>query len=154
MRFLPLGIDVRSRRCVVVGGGGVGGRKAATLARAGADVTVVAPEITQELARRVGTGEVRWVEGPFAPEHVAGAFLVVMATGDEEVNAAGARLAAGEGALVCDASSARRSSAIFGALLEDEGVTVATFSDGRSPVHTKRKRDEIAALLAAKGKAP
>jgi siroheme synthase-like protein len=151
MRFLPLAVDVRTRRCVVVGGGAVGARKAMSLMRAGADVTVVAPTVTKELARKAETGALRWVEERFAPEHVAGAFLLVMATDDEGLNAAGARLGAEAGSLVCDASSARRSSVIFGALLEDEGVTVATFSDGRSPTRSKRKRDEIAALLAAKG---
>ncbi len=152
MRFLPLAVDVRTRRCVVVGGGSVGARKAKSLLRAGADVTVVSPEVNKELARKAEAGALRWVEEHFAPQHVAGAFLVVMATDDDALNAAGARLGAEAGALVCDASSARRSSVIFGALLEDEGVTVATFSDGHSPTRSKRKRDEIAAFLAAKGK--
>lgn len=152
MRFLPVGIDVRTRRCVVVGGGSVGTRKATTLVRAGADVVVVALEVTKELARKTETGALRWVEESFAPQHVAGAFLVVMATDDDALNAAGAGLAGEQGALVCDASSSRRSSLIFGALLEEEGVTVAAFTDGRSPRRAKRKRDEIAALLGAKGK--
>ena len=154
MRFFPLGVDVRTRPCVVVGGGPVGTRKATSLARAGADVTVVAPTVTKELARKAESGVLRWVEEPFMAEHVAGAFLVVMATDDDALNAAGARLGAEEGALVCDASSARRSSVIFGALLETDGVTVATFSDGRSPTRAKRKRDEIAGMLAERGEAP
>jgi siroheme synthase-like protein len=153
MRFLPVAIDVRTRRCVVVGGGSVGARKAATLVRAGADVVVVAPEVTRDLARKAESGALRWVEERFAAEHVAGAFLVVMATDDDALNAAGAGLAAERGAMVCDASSSRRSSLIFGALLEEDGVTVAAFTDGRSPRRAKRKRDEIAAMLAAKGRA-
>ena len=44
LRFLPVGLNVRGRRCVVVGGGNVGTRKVGNLARAGADVTVVAPD--------------------------------------------------------------------------------------------------------------
>ncbi len=46
LRFLPVGLDVRGQRCLVVGGGGVGTRKALTLARVGADVTVIAPALT------------------------------------------------------------------------------------------------------------
>lgn len=154
MRFFPLAIDVSTRRCVVVGGGSIGARKAKSLVQAGADVTVVAPSATREVVRMAERGSLRWADEHFAPEHVAGAFLVVMATDDDALNAAGARLGAEAGALVCDASSSRRSSAIFGALLEDEGVTVATFSDGRSPARSKRKRDEIARLLAAKESVP
>jgi len=56
-------------------------------------------------------------------------------------------IAAEARALACDASSARRSTVVFGALLEDQGVTIATFTDGKSPAQAKQKRDEIARLL-------
>ncbi|NIU78087.1 MAG: hypothetical protein GWN71_32400, partial [Gammaproteobacteria bacterium] len=47
----------------------------------------------------------------------------------------------------CDASSARHSQVIFGALLESAGVTIATFTDGRSPTRARETRDRIARLL-------
>jgi len=147
MRFLPLGIDVRGRRCVVVGGGAVGTRKSLTLREAGARVTVISPAVSRGLAREIAAGRIRWVDEPFAERHLDGAHLVVMATDDRALNAAGAGIAARVGALVCDASSARRSTAIFGALLKDEGVTIATFSDGKNPSAARRKRDQIQRLL-------
>ena len=44
MKYLPVGLDVRGRICIVVGGGHIGTRKAVNLLRAGAEVTVVSPE--------------------------------------------------------------------------------------------------------------
>ncbi len=148
MRFLPLAIDLRDRACTVVGGGAVGSRKVRTLLRAGAAVTVVSPDVTDEVAAEAEAGRVRWVRARFVEEHVDGVHLLIMATDDDDLNAAGVRLAGERGVLVCDASSRDRSQVIFGALLEHEdGSTVATFTDGRDPAGARRARDRIAALL-------
>jgi len=146
-RFLPLGLDVRSKSCLVVGGGNVGTRKVLTLVQAGADVTVVAPAVTEEIAERVAAGTVRWVQDSFGPEHATGALLIVAATDDDECNAAVVEAASRNRALVCDASSAERSQVIFGALLETDDVSIAVFSGGRDPSLARRTRDLVAELL-------
>ncbi len=148
LRFLPVGLDVQSKNCLVVGGGSVGTRKALTLTRAGAVVTVISPTVTGELTEQIEAGRIRWVKDSFREEHLSGAFLVVAATDDEAANAAVVRFAAQCGALVCDASSAERSQVIFGALLEGDDVTVAVFTGGRDPAQARRIRDQIANLLA------
>ena len=51
MERLPLFLDVKGKRCVVVGGGEVALRKATLLARAGAKLHVVAPELGDEMQR-------------------------------------------------------------------------------------------------------
>lgn len=150
MRFLPLAFDLREQKCLVVGGGRVGTRKALTLARAGAHVTVLAPAVTDELAKHIEAGRIAWLEECFRAEHVCqGCRLVIMATDNPILNAAGVRMAQQEGALTCDASSAEGSEVIFGALLERDGVTVAVFTDGTNPAGAARVRDRIAAALEA-----
>jgi siroheme synthase-like protein len=133
---------------VVVGGGSVGTRKALTLARAGARVTVVSPTVTGELAEQIKARRLQWVKEAFREDHLGGARLVVAATDDETLNAEVVRVAARGGAWVCDASSAERSQVIFGALLEHEAFTVAVFTDGRDPAQARRTRDQIANAVA------
>jgi siroheme synthase-like protein len=147
LRFLPLALDVRGKNCIVIGGGGVGTRKVRTLVRAGANVTVVSPTVTEELAAEIEAGRARWVEGAFQEQQLSNAFLVIAATDDIDLNAAVIRAAAGRGALVCDASSAERSQVIFGALHTCEDATIAVFTDGRDPACARRTRDRIADLL-------
>ena len=77
LEFLPVGLDVQGKTCLVVGGGSVGTRKALTLERAGAIVTVVSPTVTEELAEQIEAGRIRWVKDSFREEHLAGAFLMV-----------------------------------------------------------------------------
>ena len=142
-RYLPLGIDVRGRRCVVVGAGEVGTRKALTLSRAGADVIVIAPEVADALAGAIDGGGIHFIRQPFREDHLEGAFLVVAATDDEAVNAAVVGEANRREALVCDASRGERSGVIFGAVLDRDGITVAVFTDGRDPALAARTRDRI-----------
>ena len=147
LRFLPVGLDVRNKDCLVVGGGSVGTRKATTLVHAGAVVTVVSPEVTDELGELIAAGRVRFVQEPFQEEHLGGAFLAVAATDDGDLNAAVVEVAARNGALACDASSSERSQVIFGALLEGADVTIAVFTGGRDPALARRTRDRIADLM-------
>lgn len=150
-RFLPLGIDVRGKYCLVVGGGSIGTRKALTLARFGAEVTVLSPAVSEGLAEQIKAGRIRWVRDSFEEKHLGGVFLVVAATDDKALNGVIGRSAGQCGALFCDASSAERSRVIFGALLEEKDVSVAVFTGGRDPAQARRVRDQIANLMAGQG---
>ncbi len=147
MRFLPVGLDLQDRACVVVGGGAVGTRKVRKLLEVGARVTVISPAITDEIAAEVEAGRVRWIEGPFDPEHFECARLVIVATDAPGVNERLASLARECDTLLCDATSGERTDVIFGATHEADGLTVATFTDGRDPSRAKDARDRIAGWL-------
>ena len=58
MDYLPIFLKVQDRPCLVVGGGKVAARKVSLLQRAGARVTVVAPEFRDDLRRLAEQGEV------------------------------------------------------------------------------------------------
>lgn len=146
MKYLPVGLDVRHRICIVVGGGQIGTRKVSNLIRAEAAVTVLSPDATEELAEMAREGRIRWRKAKYSPGDFRGAFLVVAATDDEDVNRRVVEDALEVGALVCDASSVSRSQVIFGALHEKDGITLAVFTDGRNPARARKVRDRIAAL--------
>src|SRR5881409_2817209 len=79
---LPLFLDMRGKRVLVVGGGNVATRRVARLAEAGAEITVVSPHITDELAQTSADMQRR----PFDPRDVEGAWLVLACTGDTTTN--------------------------------------------------------------------
>ena len=146
MKFLPIGLDLRGRICIVVGGGQIGTRKATNLLRAGADVTVVSPEATEDLVQLAQEKRLVWLNEAYKGVVLDGAFLAVAATDDEATNARLVQDARAQGVLVCDASDASRSEVIFGALHHGELVTVAVFTDGQDPSLARKTRDRIAAL--------
>ena len=79
----PVNLVVAGRRCVVVGGGAVAARKVAGLLAAGADVTVVAPDVDAGLA----TSGARVQRRRYHSGDLDGAWLVIAAADDPEVNA-------------------------------------------------------------------
>lgn len=95
MTFYPAFLDLRGKPCLVVGGGKVAYDKARALAKAGARVTAVAPEIRPALARLKG---VRPVRRRFRPSDLGTAesrpWLVVAATDDRALNEEVSRLCA------------------------------------------------------------
>lgn len=82
----PAMLQLKGRRCLVVGGGRVAERKTTTLLNTGAFITVVSPTLTERLHTFVQTGRIEWREKTFEPEDVQEAFLVFAATDNSEVN--------------------------------------------------------------------
>ena len=63
----PVGLRLTGRRVVVVGGGQVAHRRVAGLLEAGADVTVVSPDVTPALEGLVTPGSLTWVRRRYEP---------------------------------------------------------------------------------------
>lgn len=80
--FYPLFLNLQSRPILVVGGGPIAERKVESLLEAGADVTVVAPDVTPGL-RKLGVAKsIRLVERKFEGTDLEGSLLVITATDD------------------------------------------------------------------------
>lgn len=53
MAYFPLFVDIRDRKCLVLGGGKVAARKIETLLSYGADVRIISPQISQEICELI-----------------------------------------------------------------------------------------------------
>jgi siroheme synthase-like protein len=136
-------LDLRGRRCLVVGGGCVGLEKARGLIAAGASVTVLAPEHEAELCEL----PVALVERGFEDGDAAGFWLVIAATPDREVNR---RVHAECETLkiFCNvADDPELCSFILPAVHRQGPLAVAVSTGGASPALAKRLRDEIARVV-------
>lgn len=147
MEYLPVFLRLDARPVVVVGGGRVALRKVATLRKAGAHVTVVAPRLHAELARQAARGELAHVAAEFSPAHIVGAAAVVAATGDRATNSAVSAAARERGVPVNVVDDAELSTFIFPAIVDRSPIIVAVGSAGHAPVLARRVRAEIEALL-------
>lgn len=136
-------LNVRDRRCVVIGGGQVAWRRARLLVQAGARVVVIAPRIEPKLARLpLALRHRRYRRGDFR-----GALLAVLATDDAAVNSRAADEAAELGVLVNRADEAESSDVIFPAVRRRAPVTLAVHTHGASPAAAAVLADELSAAL-------
>jgi siroheme synthase-like protein len=136
-------LDVAGRRCIVVGGGPVGLEKAAGLAACGAHVTVVSPELHDGFAEL----DVDWVERRYEHGDLDGAFLVIAATSDREVNTSVFREAERHGKLCNVADVPELCNFILPAVHREGPIAVAVSTGGASPALAKRLRSQIAELV-------
>lgn len=88
MNYYPLLLDLRRRRCVVIGGGEIAARKVELLLDCEAEVCVIAPIATTRLQEWSALGRVRLEPRPYRAGDLKGARLVIAATDDRNVNAA------------------------------------------------------------------
>ena len=84
----PLALDLAGRRVVVVGGGAAAARVVAGLRASGADILVVAPELSAPLADLASGGLISARLGGYQAADLDGAWLVLACTGRPEIDAA------------------------------------------------------------------
>lgn len=147
MDYLPVFLQLRATRAVIVGGGRIAARKAELLLRAGARLTVVAPQLHEDLHSRAARGELTHLAESFVPAHLDGAALAIAATGLEEVNIAVSDAARARNVPVNVVDNASLSTFIFPALIDRSPVMVAVGSAGHAPVLARWVREQIEAVL-------
>jgi precorrin-2 dehydrogenase/sirohydrochlorin ferrochelatase len=136
-------LDVRGRRALVVGGGAVAARKMAALLEEGADVTVVARDACDAVAALERDGRITLIRRPFEPGDTRGAFLVVGATDDEDVNRSVASDAREWGALVNIVDRPALCTYTVPAVVRRGALTIAVATDGRCPSVARALRERL-----------
>jgi uroporphyrin-III C-methyltransferase/precorrin-2 dehydrogenase/sirohydrochlorin ferrochelatase len=142
MTMFPAFLQLRSRRVVVIGGGPVAASKLEALLAAGADVTVVAPEVRPEIEQ---TG-VTVVRRAFEDADLDGAWWVVAAA-PRDVNKRVLAAADARRVFVNAVDDPEHATAYLGGVVRRHGVTVAISTDGRAPALAGLLREAFDAFL-------
>jgi len=143
----PSGLRLEGRRVVVVGGGHVAQRRIPALIAAGADIEVVSPHVTPAIEGMLGSGELRWTERGFEDADLDGAWYVVCATGDPDVNEAVSAAAEERRVFCVRADDALAATAWTPAVGRHGGASIAVLSN-REPRRSAALRDAILGALA------
>jgi sulfate adenylyltransferase len=140
--LFPVFLKLSGRRVVVVGAGPVAASKVNSLLDAGAQVTIVAPEIRPELER----AELTLLRRAFRASDLDGAWLAVAAA-PPEVNREVRAAAEQRGVFVNAIDHPETCSAYAGGVLTRGGVTVAVSSNGEAPALAGLLREALEAVL-------
>jgi len=153
MRYYPVFLSLRGRRCVVVGGGKVAERKVRALLRAQASVRVVGPDLTPRLAqlaarKRISVTRRAYRKGDLKGQARDGVpLLVFSATNDPAVQQAVGKEAEAIGALVNLADDRERSTFLVPASFARGDLQVAISTSGASPALARNLRRRLQAML-------
>ncbi|MGA7915328.1 MAG: bifunctional precorrin-2 dehydrogenase/sirohydrochlorin ferrochelatase [Candidatus Acidiferrales bacterium] len=143
MALFPMFVKLRDRLCVVVGGGQIAEAKIPGLLAAEAKIRIIAPEVTESLAARAREGQVEWLRKKFEPADLDGAYLVVAATSDIEVNHQIFREAERRGILCNAVDDPDYCHFYYPSVVRRGALQIAISTEGLSPALAQRLRREL-----------
>jgi uroporphyrin-III C-methyltransferase/precorrin-2 dehydrogenase/sirohydrochlorin ferrochelatase len=141
--FFPIFMRLEKRDCLVVGGGKVAARKVALLARAGARVRVVAPELCDELLALLEQGRITHSARTFEDSDIKDNVLVIAGTNQQDVNRRVSELAHEANLPVNVVDQPALCSFIVPSIIDRSPVQVAVSSGGTSPVLARLLRARL-----------
>ena len=143
MSFFPISLEMRGRRCLVIGGGAVAERKIANLLEAGAEVTVISPDASENVARWSKNNSIQLEARCYQNGDLDGYELAFVATDDDRVNASVYQEGKSRGVWVNAADDPAHCDFILPSVLRRGDLTVAVSSGGQSPALARTIREEL-----------
>ena len=141
--YYPIFLDIENRNVVIIGGGEVCARKAETMMRYGAKVTIVSPEFTPEIEQWAANGQLTTHRKRYETTDIEDAHIVIASTDDTPVNE---RVAADARALripvnVVDVTPLCEF--IVPAIIEKDGIQIAISTGGKSPAVARTLKEDL-----------
>jgi len=143
MKYYPVNLDIRGRKCLVVGGGDVGTRKVIMLVKCGAKVTVVSPVISSKLIDLSAKGIIQIKLREYCSSDVNDMFLIIGATSDEKVNLRISKDAEQKNLLCNIADVPKACNFILPAIVTRGDLIIAISTSGNSPAFAKKLRENL-----------
>ncbi|MFL0799559.1 MAG: siroheme synthase CysG [Agarilytica sp.] len=143
MDFLPLFFDLKSKHCLVVGGGSIATRKARLLHKALATIFVVSPTIEGELLELVEKSGGAHITGEYDAVHIEDKVLVISATDDQALNQRVAHDCHAKKLPVNVVDNPALCSVIMPAIIDRSPLIIGVTSGGESPVLARRLRTQL-----------
>jgi len=140
MDHLPIFLNVKGARSLVVGGGFLAARKADLLLRAGCKLTVLTPTLGEELTHLAQTQYFEHKMGELSAEDLAGCKVVFGCSRDKAINRKLCDLAEAAGILVNITDDPGSCDFIMPAIVDRSPLLVAIASSGTSPLLTRMLR--------------
>ncbi|WP_346845654.1 NAD(P)-dependent oxidoreductase [uncultured Rothia sp.] len=142
--MLPITVNLKHKKVLVVGGGLVAQRRIAKLLHENADVHVVAPTLCPNIRSWARNGKVRWTPREFQPTDTKNTWLCYAHTDSPCTNQEIARLCAQEQIFCLAGGSAQASDFwMMATTTTNTGLTVAT-SANKNPQRSKTAVHAIA----------
>ena len=141
--MITVGLLLKDRPCLVVGGGEVALRRIKKLIDEEASIMVVSPDVLPDIARYHETGALQWVAEPYRSEYMIGQQFVIIATDRPDVNAQVMEDAQSVQAFMNRADVKDDSTWVFGSATEMGDLEISIFTNQVSPRVSRLLRQDI-----------
>lgn len=143
-------MHIRDRACLVVGGGEIATRKVALLREAGANVTVMAPELSSTLQQWESEGLIQRRACPFdADTDISDYRIVIAATDNADINQIISDKARATNTPVNVVDNPDAGTFIMPSIVDRDPVQIAISTGGASPVLARLLRGKLESTIPA-----
>lgn len=152
MDYLPIFANIKDQHCLIIGGGAVAARKADLFIKAGAVVTVIAPELKSEMKFHLSHGSIVWQMDEFSVALMASLVApkyVISATDNQAVNEAVYHYCREQKIPVNVADQTQYCDFILPAIVDRSPMTIAISTGGRSPVLARVMKARLEQMIPA-----
>jgi len=139
----PVYLNLKDKKCLVVGGGKVAERKVNSLLDCGARVYVVSPRLTEQLTMAAAEGRITSVRRNYTATDLEDAFLVIGATDNHKINSRVADDCSERNILVNIVDSQAGCNFIVPAVVRQGPLCISISTEGKSPMLARKIREDL-----------
>lgn len=141
--YYPIFIDVENHDVLIIGGGAVCARKAETMMRYGARVTIIAPEVTDDIAAWAKARRLKVKRKKYNSADLDGASIVIASTDDARTNERVARDCRKRKIPVNVVDVTPLCEFIVPAIVKQGSIQLAVSTGGRSPALARTLKEDL-----------
>lgn len=148
MDIFPISLKLQQQPCLIVGGGHIAYRKAVLLAKAGAALHVISPDIDANLLEIVEQSGGQYTKAAYGSDFALRDYrLVIAATDDKAVNQAVFEACEAENVLVNSVDDPPHCRFMVPAIIDRSPLVVSIATNGASPVLSRQIRTQLEASI-------
>lgn len=139
----PVLLNLKNKKCVVIGGGIVAERKVRALLETGAIITIISPELTENLRRFAEEKNITHLARDYETGDLEFSYIAFGATSDIKTNEKIFQEAAENRVLVNIADKPEKCSFFVPSVVKRGDLSIAISTDGKSPALAKHLREKL-----------
>ncbi|KNY28019.1 precorrin-2 dehydrogenase/sirohydrochlorin ferrochelatase family protein [Pseudobacteroides cellulosolvens] len=147
MTAFPFFIDLKGKKCIVVGGGKVASRKVEILSRFNGDIVIISPEISHKIKLLKDSGRLVHISRCYESSDISGAFMIIAATSDTLVNENIYKDAVNLGIFVNVADDPKKCTFFFPSIVKRNDLVIGISTSGSYPALSKQIRKKIDSII-------
>lgn len=141
--YYPIYLDIEDRDVLIIGGGNVCARKAETMMKYGARVTIVSPACTDEIEQWAAQKALQVRRKTYEEADLDGASIVIASTDDKCINARVARDCRRRRIPVNVVDVTHLCEFIVPAIVEQGSIQIAVSTGGKSPALARTLKEDL-----------
>lgn len=147
MQYFPIFVDTVDLNVLVVGGGEVATRKVELLLKTHANITLVSPEVSREIASYIADGKVTHIKDYYNERFLDNVRIVFVATADSALNASISEQAKERNIMANVVDSPALCHFITPSIIDRTPMVYAISSEGKAPVLVRYWRARLESLI-------